>query len=332
MTRLHAQPTRSIRRREHTDQASSLRALVSASREIIRPRSGAPARRARIISIASGKGGVGKTTIAVNLCIALAQTRTRVTLLDADLGMANADVMCGIMPLRRLERAVAGDGPVRGAQSLSELAIDAPGGFRLVPGAAGVARMAELSGEQRAVLIAGVAELAAGTDLVVIDTGAGLGRGVRSFLNIADQVLIIATPEPTSIADAYALIKCVLTRPGSELIEDRIGLSGRPARVPISLIVNQVAGVQEARKVHTRIASVCARFLSYPLPMAGWISQDVRVGRSVRARCPLLLNSPNCSAAKDLRRIAAEIGAARVREPARAGRLSALARWTGLGV
>ena len=193
-------------------------------------------------------------------------------------------------------------------------------------------QLAELGGEQRAVLIAGVAELAAGTDLVVIDTGAGLGRGVRSFLNIADQVLIIATPEPTSIADAYALIKCVLTRPGSELIEDRIGLSGRPARVPISLIVNQVAGVQEARKVHTRIASVCARFLSYPLPMAGWISQDVRVGRSVRARCPLLLNSPNCSAAKDLRRIAAEIGAARVREPARAGRLSALVRWTGLGV
>ncbi|MCH7634166.1 MAG: hypothetical protein IIA36_05660 [Proteobacteria bacterium] len=107
---------------------------------------------------------------------------------------------------------------------------------------------------------------------------------------------------------------------------------GQPARVPISLIVNQVAGVEEARKVHTRIASVCARFLSYPLPMAGWISQDVRVGRSVRARRPLLLNSPNCSAAKDLRRIAAEIGAARVREPARAGRLSALARWTGLSV
>ncbi len=332
MTRLHAQPTRSIRRGEPMDQASSLRALVSASREIIRPRSGAPARSARVISIASGKGGVGKTTIAVNLCIALAQARTRVTLLDADLGMANADVMCGVMPLRRLERAVAGDEHAQRPQSLSELAIDAPGGFRLVPGAAGVARMAELNGEQRAVLIAGVAELASTGDLVVVDTGAGLGRGVRSFLNIADLVLIVATPEPTSIADAYALIKCVLTRPGSELIEDRIGLPGHRTRIPISLIVNQVTGADEARKVHTRIASVCARFLTYPLPMAGWISQDVRVGRSVRARRPLLLDSPNCPAAKDLRRIAAEIDSTRVREPARTGRLSALARWARRGV
>lgn len=327
MTRLDALSTRPLQMGEHTDQASALRALVSRASPSVQSRRSAPRKRATIIAIASGKGGVGKTTLAVNLSIALAQMGQRVVLVDADLGMANADVLCGILPSRRLERALPRDLANASSVSLSDLMISAPGGFKLVPGAAGVARMADLDAENRSRLLAGVADLAESSDLVLIDTGAGLARSVRSFLNIADRVLVVATPEPTSIADAYALIKCALTRPQSERYADRAAATVGRDRLAISLLVNQAVNAAEAQNVHTRIASVCAKFLNYPLPLTGWISQDVRVARSVRARRPFMLDARNCMAAKDLRRIARHLAESSPNSvPTRRG-LSAMTRW-----
>src|SRR6185295_17186389 len=142
-------------------------------------------RRARVVTIASGKGGVGKTSASVNLAIALAQLGRRTTLLDADLGMANADVLCGLSPTRRLEQFVGvTDQPVSGAiqtRPVSELAIDAPGGFKLIPGSVGISRMTELSPDERDRLLAALAELDQTSDLIIVDTGAGLGREVIGF-------------------------------------------------------------------------------------------------------------------------------------------------------
>ncbi|MEX2219875.1 MAG: P-loop NTPase [Phycisphaerales bacterium] len=318
------------------DQASRLRAMVEAmQRRPAAPAAGAAVRQhaprpaspiapapappiakrsARVVSIASGKGGVGKTSAAVNLAICLVQMRQRVTLLDADLGMANADVLCGLTPTRRLEQFVGvADAPAASApsapparRSITEIAMDAPGGFRLIPGSVGVSRMAELSGDERDRLMASLAELDQSTDVIVVDTGAGLGREVIGFSRAADLAIVIATPEPTSIADAYALIKCILHGDRGK---------ARPLRPPspdgglprVVLVVNQASDQREAAAVHARMAAVCQRFLGYTLPLLGWIMHDARVPASVRSRRPLLLSAPGSPAAGAVRALAGAV-------------------------
>jgi flagellar biosynthesis protein FlhG len=273
-----------------------------------------PVRRSRVISISSGKGGVGKTNTTVNLAIALAQAGHRTILLDADLGMANADVLCGLSPTRRLEHyvgvsdlTVAGrpqtpnDAAALARRSLQELAVDAPGGFRLIPGSVGVTRMAELSTRERARLMAGLVELDRETDYLLIDTGAGLGRDVIAFMEVADLAIVVATPEPTSIADAYALIKCAHNHAQEAHALRR---SSGAAEPHIALLVNQASAQAEADAVHARMSAVSARFLGAPLRSLGWISQDQRVVAAVRARRPVLLDSPGAAASRDLQRLA----------------------------
>lgn len=315
------------------DQATRLRAMVEAverrqavARPAVPPQPtgarvdlAAPRRRARIITVSSGKGGVGKTNTCVNLAIALTRLGKRITLLDADLGMANADVLCGLTPMRRLDQYVgvsdsAGPGAVQ-TRSLREIAVEAPGGFRLIPGSVGVARMADLAPREQARLLAGLADLERDADILIVDTGAGLGPEVISFINVADLALIIATPEPTSIADAYALIKCSVLahRQGPRAHGLRPGTAAPGGALKLGLVVNQAAGQQEAAAVYARIGGVCERFLGHRLPLVGWVVQDVRVGAAVRKRRPLLLESGKCPASKDLQHLAA--AAARLLEP-----------------
>ena len=303
------------------DQATRLRAMVEAMERRVRPPvepQGLPrhVRRAKVITFSSGKGGVGKTNTCVNLAIALAQSGLRTVVLDADLGMANADVLCGLTPTRRLEHYIGvsdvgpggrprtpHDAAALAERSLRELAIDAPGGFRLVPGAVGIARMADLSAREQARLIAGLADLDRDADLVLVDTGAGLGREIIGFIETADLPVIVTTPEPTAIADAYALIKCVaMRRQGDGL---RIGET--PARPRVALVVNQVSGHDEAAAVHARVSAVCSRFLGLSLPLLGWVAQDPRVGLAVRKRRPVLLDAHRCPASRDLRLLAEAI-------------------------
>jgi flagellar biosynthesis protein FlhG len=261
-----------------------------------------PGRHARLLAIASGKGGVGKTNLAVNLAIAIAALGPRVTLLDADLGTANADVLCGLMPGARLEhvfRAPPSCGATprpsapleRPGRSIADIAVEAPGGFRLVPGSAGVARMADLDAAERDRLIDAIDDLERAADAVVIDTAAGIGPSVLDFLRAADLALVVTTPEPTAIADAYALIKCL--HAGHDA----------PADLRLGLVVNQ-SRADEARAVHARIAAVCARFLGLSLPFAGSVAQDLQVATAVRRRTPLLLHAPSSPASRDIRCLA----------------------------
>lgn len=274
------------------DQASRLRALVEAMAGAARPRADA-ARKVRqvpIVAIASGKGGVGKTNLAVNLAIALAQRGHRTTLLDADLGMANADVLCGIVPGRRLDAVLRDDaGP-----GLASCVVEAPGGFLLVPGAVGVARVADLGADARRRLVAGLAALESRSDTILVDTGAGIGRDVMSFASAADRVVVVVTPEPTSITDAYGLIKCLV---------GRVRETGGPMP-SVSLILNGVGSRREAAGVGRKLRATCEHFLRFCPKVLGEIRHDDRVRRAVRARQPHVLAFPRCRASRDVQLIA----------------------------
>lgn len=291
------------------DQASRLRALVESSRghavapvpaRARRPKAPPQIRgmRTPIITMTSGKGGVGKTCTAVNLAIALAALGTRTTLVDADLGTANADLLCGLAPVRRLDKSVAGR-----AAGLSEIAVNAPGGFRLVPGAVGVARAVELTDGECANLIHSLESLERESDALLIDTGAGVGPDVLGFVRIADISILVVTPEPTSIADAYALIKSVSERGGRSDAKGQPPVAGFGG-MKFALVVNQARSSHDGKRVHARLDGVCRKFLGRRLPMLGCVSRDERVCESVLRRQPLLLHHPKSPSAKDLRQLA----------------------------
>ncbi|MBU6414038.1 MAG: AAA family ATPase [Planctomycetes bacterium] len=268
------------------DQASRLRSMVDALSSGGAPRtemrSGrvVPALRhvsqCPVVAISSGKGGVGKTSLSVNLAACLSKLGYRVTLVDADLGMANADVMCGITPTRRLEQVAAG-------RSADSLVVQTAGGFRLVPGTLGIARMAALPDHERAELIDSLSQLESTSDIVITDTGAGLSPSVLSFLKAATAVVVVATPEPTSITDAYALIKCLVQQSQQQ---------GGETPPRIMLLVNQAKSHAEALAVHDRVAGVSERFLSYRVPFLGWVSSERLVSESIRRRTPMSVWRP----------------------------------------
>jgi flagellar biosynthesis protein FlhG len=244
-----------------------------------------------VVAIASGKGGVGKTNIAVNLSIALADAGRETVLIDGDFGLGNADMLCGLSPSRHVGAVVSGQ------RSLEEIAIRYRPGLRLVPCGSGVASLADLDGAARRRFMESFAELERSAEILVLDCGAGLGPVVLDLLALADTTLIVTTPEPTSVADAYGVIKTVMTR------------DPRPRPRSVQLVVNQSSGMKEAVEVHGRIAAVCDRFLGFGLPFAGSIASDGRVSQSVRLRRPLIVVHPKSEASRDVRSLSVYIEA-----------------------
>lgn len=248
--------------RPASDQAARLRRLIH--EPALRP--------PPIAAIASGKGGVGKSLLAVSLAALLAPSR-RVVLLDADFGAANADIMLGVAPLRRL------DEPFRTAFAQGrrprDIALEVgedPGRFRLVPGIVG--RGIAPDPEQRRRLLASLGEFGLDTDLLVIDTAAGVGDEVLDMLAGADCPLVVTTPEPTALADAYALLKSMLRRHGPAPL----------ART--ALVINMARDRASAERVYRRIAAVADRFLGVRPILAGWVPIDRRLAEGVRAQRP----------------------------------------------
>ncbi len=272
------------------DQAEALRELVAEdrSRENVAPIQvhQPSALRATTLAVTSGKGGVGKTSVSVNLAVQLAQMGRRVILMDADLGTANADVICNLNAPRNLSHVVAGQ------CSLQEAMVEAPGGFRLIAGASGLSQMAALGEFERARLMDQMHDLEHDADLILIDTGAGVGPNVLGFLVAVDQVLVVTTPEPTAITDAYAVIKTAC-RQADDL--------------DVRLLVNQVRDEREARDVHVRVAGVCRRFLRQSPVYAGHVLSDTRVPHAVRRRQPFVLEHPASPASMCLHRLAHRI-------------------------
>jgi flagellar biosynthesis protein FlhG len=220
-------------------------------------------RHPRVIAVSSGKGGVGKTTVSINLAVALSQQGQAVVLLDADLGLANVDVLLGLTPSRSLAEVIDG------SCQLTDVLIDGPAGIRIVPAASGIQHMAELSSLERAGLIDAFSLLEGQIDVMVVDTAAGIAANTLQFCDAAQEVLIVVCDDPASITDAYATIKV---------------LNQRSGRNRFRVLVNMVQDERSALRLFARLLAVTDRYLDVSVDYVGQIPFDPRVAQAVRRR------------------------------------------------
>lgn len=254
--------------------------------------------RARVIAVTSGKGGVGKTSFSTNLSLTLSGLGKRVIVLDADLGLANLHVVLGVMPRYHLEHVM------RGEMSLKDVLFPGPGGIQIIAGGSGITELANLDDKTRLRFLDGLRELDNMADMIVIDTGAGLSRSVMSFLCAVEEVVVITTPEPTSITDAYATIKVV---------------SQENPYARLMLVVNMAQSEQEAHAVATKLTMIARQFLKIQLEFIGYVPHDAVVPRSVRAQRPFALAEPQSAAARAIVDIASRLGYQQARTKQQAG-------------
>ncbi len=265
------------------DQAQRLRELAARARTDDGAAAPPPG---RVLTVASGKGGVGKTSLAANLGAALAGRGQKVTVLDADFGLANLDILLNLNPARNLGHLL------RGEARPDEVVLEAAPGLRVIPGASGVQDLADLAGEERRALLASLAPLTGNQDFVLVDAAAGIGRNVVDLCRAAGEVLLVTNAEPTSLTDAYGLVKVVW---------------GRDPGVAVHLVVNGVAGPEEGRAVHAKLDQVVARFLQRRISYLGHIARDEHVSRSARRQTPFVLAYPRCPASRCVEALAAAL-------------------------
>lgn len=258
------------------DQAHTLRCLVQ--QQCL----------SRTLAVTSGKGGVGKTTVAVNLALVLAARGYRVVLLDADFGLANADLLLGVQTRFNLSHVLDG------SRDLSEVLTEICPNLTLLPGASGVRRMANLSSFERHRLLEMFSRILGRADFLVLDCGAGISDNVITFAAAADEVIVVTTPEPPAIMDAYALIKVLV---------------GRRAGGRVGLIVNLAPDTRAVNQTYERLARVAGQFLGVAVEDLGGILRDERVALAVQRRRPLVWLDPRCPASLAL------VGIARRLEP-----------------
>lgn len=255
------------------DQAEKLRKIV---RQQDNPR-----HISRVITITSGKGGVGKSSIAVNLAIALSQLGKRVVILDADFGLANIEVMLGIRPAYNLA-----DLMFRG-KNLSDIITPVSENIGFISGGSGIQELTNLSKDQIIYLIRKLVELDQTVDIIIIDTGAGIADSVLEFVAASSEVFLVATPEPTSITDAYALLK-TLNRKSDFSIEDTV----------IKMIANRVTPEENGEELFEKLSTVVTRFLNLKLEYLGHIPMDNNVSKAVMRQRPAICEYPNSNFSK----------------------------------
>ena len=238
----------------------------------------------RVIAVTGGKGGVGKSTVAVILATGLAVAGRRVVLLVGDLGLANVDVLLGLSPRYTLAHVLSGE------RTLDEILVSAPQGFMIVPAASGAADLANLDATAHLGLVQGFSALGARVDVLIVDTAAGIAPGVLQFSQAAQQVLVVLCDEPASMTDAYALVKVLSRNHGV-----------RHFRVLANMAASAAAGVS----LFKRFEQVTARFLDVTLEYAGAIPEDEALRRAVRAQRPVLEAVPASPAARAFKKLTA---------------------------
>jgi flagellar biosynthesis protein FlhG len=252
------------------DQATGLRRMINPE-------------PVRVIAVTGGKGGVGKTNVSVNLGVAMAELGRRVMLLDADLGLANIDVVLGLHASRNLSHVMSGE------CSLEEVIVEGPKGMRVVPGASGLQRMAELSPAEHAGLIHAFSEVANDVDVLLIDTAAGISDLVVSFSRAAQEQIVVVCDEPASITDAYAIIK---------LLNREHGV-GR-----FRILANMVKSVQEGKDLYNKMCRVTDQYLDVMLSYLGSIPYDEQLRKAVKSQKPVVEAYPRSRAAQAFKNLA----------------------------
>lgn len=242
----------------------------------------------QVIAVSGGKGGIGKTNVSVNLGVALSHIGRRVTLLDADLGLANVDVLLGLKPVHTLKQVLDG------TQRLADVQLEGPGGLKIVPAASGLQEMASLGPTEHAAIIRAFSEIAHSMDVLLIDTAAGISADVTSFLCAAQEIIVVTCDEPTAITDAYALIKV---------------LNQNHAIDKVRLVANMVRGDSEGIRLYEKLQTVCDRFLNTSLIYSGCIPMDEAVRKSVQKQQSVVELYPGSSAAKAFTRLAQTVDA-----------------------
>jgi len=256
----------------YPNQASGLRLLK-------------PAQPVRVLAVTSGKGGVGKTTVSVNLAVAMAMAGKKVMLLDGDLGLANIDVMLGLQPSRNLAHVL------EGKCSLEDILLEGPAGVMIVPASSGKQHMAELTPAQHAGLVQAFSELSRPLDTLIVDTAAGIAGSVITFSQASQQVIVVVTNDPASLTDAYALIKVLNRDHGIRRIQ---------------VLANMTTSATEVREIYENLRRVAEKFLDVTLSFMGSVPEDEWLRRAVRHQRAVVEAYPNSPAAKAFHVLAAK--------------------------
>ena len=241
----------------------------------------------RVIAVASGKGGVGKTNVSVNVGISLVQMGQRVVLMDADMGLANVDILLGVYPKYNLSHVLAGE------KTLDEIMVTAPSGLKLIPGASGIQKMTELSTIEQAAVIRAFSEIDQQIDVLIVDTAAGISASVVNFSRACQEIIIVICDEPTSLTDAYAFIKL---------------LNRDYACNNFHIIANMVQTVQQGRALFQKLNKVTDNYLDVTLQFAGAIPYDEYLRESVKKQTPVVIGFPRSKSAQAMKSIATKIG------------------------
>jgi flagellar biosynthesis protein FlhG len=280
------------------DQAEKLR-------EIMRQKKGSGERdssdsrerkRARVITITSGKGGVGKTNVSVNMALAYARLGKKVVVMDADLGLANVNVMLNMIPKWNLYHVI------RKQKTMREIMVETEYGISIVAGASGFSKIANLTEDERMNFIDELDTLSS-ADIIIIDTAAGVSSNVLDFIAAADDAVIITTPEPTAITDAYGIIKIIAT----EIDSLNMGLK---------LVVNRVHSVAEAKKVADRMTNIAGQFLNLKVDYLGFIYDDIAVSHAVLRQRPFMVTEPRSRASICIQHIVGRMEKSDIKESA----------------
>lgn len=267
------------------DQAENLRNMMKQQNQQPETR-----RTVRLIAVTSGKGGVGKSNTSINLALCIRRMGKRVVILDADFGLANIEVMFGMVPRLTLADLIYN------GKDLKDIIIEGLEGVRFISGGSGIANLSTINDEDLKKIVVKLSELENIADVVIIDTGAGIAPSVLEFLAACPEIILVTTPEPTSVTDAYALMKALKLYPGFD-----------KKSAQIKLVANKVMSAKEGNNLFEKLSVVVKKFLDIDIEMLGCVPQDNCISKSVMRQKPVSIMYPNAAASKAYLEIATRI-------------------------
>lgn len=267
------------------DQAQALRNLVENKNKEVNSKNDNEKKQCKVITVTSGKGGVGKSNFVVNLGITLQKSGKNVLIFDADVGMGNDDILMGFLPKYNIYDIILKE------MKIEEVIITGPYGIKLLPAGSGLNKLEEIDEEQRKNFFEKLSLLEE-IDYILMDTGAGISRSVLGFISCSDEMVIVTTPEPTAITDAYSLMKAV---------------THFNVKKNSKIVINKVLEKKEGEITFNKLCNVAKRFLNMELEYLGSIREDRKLIQAVREQKPFVINYPNCEASQDIKNIALNI-------------------------